>query len=212
MQSYRPDRLVRVLGAAVSVVYYGAWVLLVLALVGIPLARLLPARYLGASWHVEAPVTLHAPGPLLTGARREALHVDLTGVRAVLGVPIAYASTGVVALEWLAQSIMAVLALLFLYHLRRLFQRMRAGAPFAAANATDLSWLGLLLLALSVAGSVFEFWRSLALSRLVEGPGNQLGTGLNLHLSGVVVALILLVLGEIFRRGAALEEEQSLVV
>jgi hypothetical protein len=37
------------------------------------------------------------------------------------------------------------LMLLFLHYLRRIFQRVRDGAPFDAANAVRLRWLGMLL-------------------------------------------------------------------
>jgi hypothetical protein len=57
-----------------------------------------------------------------------------------------------------------------------------------------------------------DIWMSLAISRMLEGGGDRLGTGADLNLPVILVGLVLIALAEIFRRGAALEEEQALVV
>jgi hypothetical protein len=43
--------------------------------------------------------------------------------------------------------------LLTVFHLRELFRRVRAGAPFDERNATTLHWLGLLLILIETMAS-----------------------------------------------------------
>ena len=97
--------------------------------------------------------------------------------------------------------IIFALVLLFLHHLRALFRRVREGTPFDAANAARMRWLGVSLLALYVFFGGFEFWMSAWVTR-----------ALHINWFGVFTALVLVGLAEVFRRGTALEEEQSLVV
>jgi hypothetical protein len=46
--------------------------------------------------------------------------------------------------------------LLTVFHLRELFRRVRAGAPFDERNATTLDWLGLLILIETMASAEEE--------------------------------------------------------
>ena len=212
MQAYEPDRVVKVLSGLASGIYYLAWVFAVLALVAIPVGKAIGAGRGDAFLHIDAPVTVHPTLDLAHAWRVRGARVEVSQVRATASVPMSSAPIGFLALTWLGLAVFAGLIVLFLHHLRRLFQRVRQGAPFDPANAARLRWLGILLLAASVWRTVLDTWMSLAVSRLLEGPGNQLGTGLDLNLPLVLVALVLIALAEIFRRGAALEDEQALVV
>lgn len=212
MRAYQPDRVVKVLSGLATGLYFLAWVLAVVGLVSIPVARLLAAGRGDAFFRIEAPVTLHPAMDLAAGWRVPGANVEVSQVRATASVPMSAVPAGFLALAWLALAVLSALVLLFLYHLRRLFQQVRRGAPFDPVNATRLRWMGILLLAGVVWKLVTNVWLSLTISRMLEGPGDRLGTGLDLNVPLILVALVLIALAEIFRRGAALEDEQALVV
>ena len=103
--------------------------------------------------------------------------------------------------------------LLFLHNLRRIFERVRDGAAFDAQNVARLRTLGMLLLAIAGLRAIAELATSIAVRRgLAEGSSLTVPTGFHLDLTLVPVALVLMALAEVFRRGAELEHEQSLVV
>ena len=212
MQGYQPDPVVKVLSGLATGLYYVAWVLAVLTLAWIPVERVVGAGRADAFYQIEAPVVVHPTISLAGGWRVPGAHVNVAQVRATAAVPVSLVPAGLVALVWLALAVSAALVLLFLHHLRRLFQRVRQGAPFDAGNAARLSWLGILLVCAAVWKCVTDFWMSLAISQMLEGGGDRLGTGVDLNLPVMLVGLVLIGLAEIFRRGAALEEEQALVV
>ena len=99
-----------------------------------------------------------------------------------------------------------------LHELRRIFQRVRDGAPFDADNATRMRRLGALVLALALLDGVAGLVTSLAVRGGVVSGGLAVATGLRVNVPLVFVALVLVALAEVFRRGAELETEQALVV
>ncbi len=212
MRTYEPDRVVKVLSGLATGLYYVTWVAAVLVLAGMPLARYVGAGHADALYRLSAPVIVHPPLNLTEHWRVRGARVVVSQVRATAEVPMDAVPTSMAVLAWVALAVSAALAVLFLHHLRRLFQRVRQGAPFDPANAIRLRWLGIVLLVGVVWVGVSNLWMSLAVSRMLEGPGNELGTGIQLNIPAILVALVLIALAEIFRRGAALEEEQALVV
>lgn len=216
MQAYRPDRVVRVLTTVVSIAYFAIWGGALLVLTLVPAMKLFAGNdrdwVLGlGTIQVELPATAGdslATVPTTWGPAR--LEVD--EVRADLKMPIVVLPWSVVAVVWLEVAVGSALMLLFLHHLRRIFQRVRDGAPFDAHNALRLRWLGLLLLALAVLAGVAELATSLAVREWLARSSITVSTGLHINGWLVFVALVLVALAEIFRRGAELEHEQSLVV
>jgi hypothetical protein len=101
---------------------------------------------------------------------------------------------------------------LFLHHLRRIFQRVRDGIPFDAENAMRLRRLGIVLLALALLNGVAELVVALAVRGNLSDGNVIVPATLPIDMSLVFVALVLIALAAIFRRGAELEDEQSLVV
>jgi hypothetical protein len=113
---------------------------------------------------------------------------------------------------WTYAVLMCALMLLFLHHLRRIFQRVRDGAPFDAANARRLRWLGLLALAFALLNGVAETVTSLVVRRGLVSSSLSVPSAVSLDLSTVFFGLVLLALAEVFRRGAELEDDQALVI
>ena len=219
MQPYRADRVVRVLTAIVSVAYFTVMVGAAAALIAIPVARATigteDRRTSGENerWTLGWPMSITARDPQSTvqtawGPAR--FVVEETSVD--LRFPIEQLPWRVVAVLWLFVAVAMGLLVLTLYHLRRIFQRVRDGAPFDGQNALRLRTVGLLLLAAGGYNFVVELVVSLALRRAVVTGDFTVPVETNVDVPMIFVALGLVALAEVFRRGAELEDEQSLVV
>ena len=216
MQTYRPDRVVRLLTTVVSISYFalcgGAFLVLTL----VPAMKLFGGN--DRDWMLGlGPIQIELPASAMDSVatvptRWGPARLDLDEVHAGLHMPIVLLPWSVVAVVWIEVAVASALILLFLHHLRRIFQRVRDGAPFDAHNALRLRWLGLLLLALAVFAGVAELATSLVVREWLARNDIAVSTGLHIDGSLVFVALVLIALAEIFRRGAELEHEQSLVV
>lgn len=212
MRISRPDRVVRTLTALASFAYFGLWAVAALVLIALPMAKAFGGT--GADFHygLEVPVTapslqtmvqtVWGPAPLMLG-----------DVRGELKLPISTVPWSFLALLWSYAAVGGSLMLLFLHNLRRIFQRVRDGAAFDVQNVVRLRTLGRLLLAIAGLNAVAELATSIAVRRgLAAGSSLTVPTGFHIDLTLVPIALVLMALAEVFRRGAELEHEQSLVV
>lgn len=211
MQAYRADRVVRVLTAIVSIAWFGIWVGAAAVLIGVPAVKLFAPDDPDWTWGLPVPAIV-ADREATVITRWGAARLRLEDVRGSLRLPIAMLPWWFVAVLWTHALVAFALMLPSLYHLRRIFQRVRDGAPFDAHNARRLRWVGLLLLALALVNGVAEFVTSLAVRRGLASSSIAVPSGLRIDVPIVLVALMLVALAEIFRRGAELEDEQSLVV
>lgn len=216
MEPYRPDRVVRFLTFAVSASYYMFWAAAVLVFVVIPLVRLAAGDRLPSdmTFTYSVPVTVAEPQPaLVSGWDSNDRRIELDEVRGVLDIPMSLPPLWLQIVNWAGSVFAGALILLFLHHLRRLFQRVRDGRPFATENAIRLRWLGILLLANHLFVKVFMYWMSVEVKQsLLVRDNIALGTYFEIDEPIVFTAFVLIALAEIFRRGAVLEDEQSLVV
>jgi Protein of unknown function (DUF2975) len=211
MQPYRSDPVVRGLTAVVSLAYFVVLVGGGVALLGLPAARMWARGQ--DNWTLELPVPATAGEAEATvqtiwGPAR--LVVD--DARGDLQLPIDAIPWRIVALIWLYLAVGLGLMVLTLYHLRRIFQRVRDGAPFDAQNALRLRTVGLLLLAAGVYDVVMELVASSAVRRGLVTGDVTVARGIHVDATMFFVALGLVALAEVFRRGAELEDEQALVV
>jgi len=183
-----------------------------LLLVALPIATAFGAP--GADFHygLELPVTAPTLQAMVQTAWGPA-PLMLDTVRGELKLPISTMPWSFVALFWSYTAASFALTLLFLHNLRRIFQRVRDGAAFDVQNVVRLRRLGLLLLAFAGLNAVVELATSIAVRRgLAAGSSLTVPTGFHIDLTLAPVALVLMALAEVFRRGAELEHEQSLVV
>jgi hypothetical protein len=211
VQATRPDGVVRFLTLLVSIAYAGAWVGAVVVLAGAPVVKLLAGGDPDWEWGLPVPVAMaDSDAAVLTAWGTARLEVE--DVRGVLRLPIATIPWWLFGVLWTHMAAAFALMVALLHHLRRIFQRVRAGAPFDAQNAIRLRWVGLLLIALSLLNGVAELVTSMVVRQGLAGGSVAVAGGLRIEAPFLLVALVLLALAEIFRRGAELEHEQSLVV
>ena len=211
METYRPDPMVKTLGALVSFAYFATMVGMGLVLAGAPAVKLLAADSPKWSWGLEVP----APVPDVPTTVRTSwgpAQLEVEDVRGKLRLPIGMIPWPLFAILWLHVAAAGALMLLSLHHLRRIFQRVRDGAPFDAANARRLRWVGLSLLGLALLDAVAELVTSSVVRRGLPDAGGTLPIAMPLDGSLVFAALVLIALARIFRRGSDLEHDQSLVI
>jgi hypothetical protein len=212
MRIARPDRVVRTLTALASFAYFVMWAGAALVLIALPMIKAFAWTGAGFYYGLELPVTaptvqtmvqtVWGPAPLM-----------LDDVRGALRLPISTMPWSFLALLWSYAAVGGALMLLFLHNLRRIFQRVRDGAAFEAQNVARLRTLATLLLAIAGLNAVAESATSIAVRRgLAAGSSLTVPTGFHIDFTLVFVALVFMALAEVFRRGAELEHEQSLVV
>lgn len=203
MRISRPDRVVRTLTALASFAYFFMWAGVVLVLIALPMLKAFggggPGFYYGLELPVTAPTvqttvqTVWGPAPLM-----------LDEVRGKLKLPISTMPWSFLTLLWSYAAVGGALLLLFLHNLRRIFQRVRDGAAFDAQNVVRLRTLGTLLLAMAGLRAVAELATSIAVRRgLAAGSSITVPTGFHIDGTLVLVALVVMALAEVFRRGAA---------
>jgi Protein of unknown function (DUF2975) len=213
MDTFRPGHAVRLLAAITTWMYYAAVALgLVLAL-GLTAAEIFAGPDGLRKFILGPAATLRMDDARLTSSwGSDPVTVELKEVRTTLRVPMSVAPAWFRAWSYLGWAMMYAVVLLFLHHLRQVFLAARAGAPFHARNANRLRWLGVLLLAGHLVGQVVGFWQATTLLRTVTSNTGRFDPRFDVDAGTVIAALLLVALAEIFRRGAALEDEQSLVV
>lgn len=211
MNAHRPDRVVRVLTILLSVAYYGILVAGLLLLIATPLLKLFAGQNREWTWDLPVPVTVHDSGATVV-TRWGPAQLELDDVRGDLELPISMLPWWLLTVLWTYGALQFGLTLLALHHLRRICQRVRDGTPFDAHNAVRLRSLGLLIFGLAAFSGVAEFVTSLAVKRGSASGAIAIPTSLHINAPVVIIALVLVALAEVFRRGAELETEQSLVV
>jgi len=214
METYRADRVVRFLTGVVSSVYYGAWVVAALILIVAPaMKKLTPDLVVDPVSRVGFPVNLPELGAAAASGWDVApLDFQLWWVTGLLSLPTSQLPTWVPIVTHLGLVMIFVLVLLFFHDMRVLFRRVREGAPFDAANAARMRRLGLWLLSFHVFYGGFQYGMSRWFARDLTRKGIPAEPFLDINWFAIFIALVLVGLAEVFRRGAVLEEEQSLVV
>lgn len=211
MQAYRPDRVVKVLTALVSIAYFGTWFLMAVVLIGAPAVKVFVGNDPEWTWSLPVPATVEDADAIVHTSWGSA-RLEFEEVQAELSLPIGMLPWSTFAFLWTHVAVLGALMLLFLHHLRRIFLRVRSGVPFDAENAVRLRWLGLLLIAMAVLGGIVEFVTALGVRSGLTSSTIAISTGFHVNGRTVFIGLVLIALAEIFRRGAELETEQSLVV
>ena len=212
MHASRPDRVVKLLTALTSFAYHLMLLGGALVLVGLPVLKVLGVAEPVFYYKLELPVATPDLQTVVRAAWGQA-PLMLDDVRGELKLPISSIPWSLLALLWIYTAAAGALMLLFLHNLRRILQRIQDGATFDAQNVGRLRKLGTLLLAIAGIQTVAETATSIAVRRgLAADSGLSVPGGFHVDGTLIVVALVLLVLAEIFRRGADLEHEQSLVV
>jgi hypothetical protein len=104
------------------------------------------------------------------------------------------------------------LALWVLGQLRAVFRTLQDGQPFVPANATRLQRIAMGVIAGELARSAIVFFENYYAMTHFSAVGLRFEARPALNVVAIVSGLIILVIAEVFRAGARLDEEQSLTV
>lgn len=222
MEAYRSNRPVRLVAAVVSFLYAAAWVLTAFLLIAIPSVEVLAdpsPRDFDFALGVPAVADF---GDLRLPATwaGERGSVALKATEVTLRVPLFLAPASFRIASYAGFLVLCAMSLAFLHQLRALFRSARDGAPFDSRNAGRLRWMGLLVVAWHVFTRAFGAWQAPRVLGTIADQSIRLDLPMALdermlfsfNESVLLVALMLIALAEVFKRGAALEHEQSLVV
>jgi len=170
---------------------------------GLPLSLFAWSLGLGGfSWSLPVHVQLLGAGATPAGLSAELsnLSADLT-IQSLADVPSPLLALGLVAFG---------LVLVVLWNLRAIVRSL-GEEPFEARNPTRLRRIAGAVVLLGILGPLGPIAGAPLVQR-VAVPGVSVYAGLDVDLSFVFFAALLLVLAEVFAHGHALEEESSLTV
>ena len=221
MDAYQPGRVVRVLTGILTATYVAAWVMTGLIVAGAALAELVADRDTLEKFTIGVPATAQPDERGVAAVWNGATGtIGLKPMEASLAVPLSLAPAWFRLISYAGILTLCAVLLMFLHQLRGLFRSARDGAPFDPRNTARLRWMGGLLIAGHVLGRAFGAWQAAAVLRVIASTPLRISAPFalderalfSLNESVLLGGLLLIALGEIFKRGAALEDEQSLVV
>jgi hypothetical protein len=201
----------RILVGLASVAYVGIWIGGIVVLLGLPMMRALAPESAPWTWGLPVAVTVDQPPAVVSTAWGTA-RVEVEDARGSLRLPIPRLPWWLIGVLWTHASLGFALVLTFVGQLRRILRSAAEGAPFEPQNSQRLRRLGVLLLAIVVVSGVADAVTAASARSAMAGSGLTVPAGLHLNGGLALLALVLLSLGRVFRRGAALEHEQSLTV
>lgn len=85
----------------------------------------------------------------------------------------------------------------------RIVDTASSGDPFVVENAARLNLIACLLLAIQLVGLIFDG----VMSSLPDKLNSQISIGFDVSASGILAALLIFVLAQIFRRGSEMRAE-----
>ena len=212
MNTYRADPVVRLLTVFATILYRVTWVFGVLLIVAVPALELFAGTETLQTFSIGVRTTVELDDVNIGTAWGGSLSLSMEEPEGSLRVPIASAPLWFRLAAYLGLAAIYVLFLRFLFQLRELFRRVRAGAPFDERNATSLRWLGILLILIETLASAYSFGLAQLVLRAMSPPSIPVTSSFSMNGTAIVVGLVLLALAEIFRRGAVLEDEHAHVV
>ena len=202
-----------VLAGLLTVVWYGAALFLALT---VCMAIVLPwiggVGGHGTGGRLSVPVFFSVDTPLhaITGGSQAIGRTQIRNVTGSLSLPVQSRAFLAINLGLLA-ALMAVV-LWIVGELRALIRAVRDGRPFVPANATHVRRIGWAMILGAVGQTLVVFLETSYVARRYIADGLQFNAGVDLHIGTIMAGLIVLVIGEAFRAGTRLQEEQSLTV
>ena len=120
--------------------------------------------------------------------------------------------TSLIGPALLAVVIMLAFVLFVIGQLRAVFRTLRDGRPFVPANATRLRWIGFAVIAGELARTAGIYSANSYVMSHFFAPGLRFDSRPDLSVLTIVHGLIILAIGEVFRTGTRLDEDQSLTI
>ena len=198
------------IAALIDIGWYGALVLLMLAMCLLLIAPWVNPPRVHVGFAAPAAFSLEPDTHHVTASPSRVEQVRLEGARASL--MFSPRSSAMVAGG--AVFLIAALGLVLwvLGQLRAVFRTLRDGRPFVADNATRLRRIGYAVILSEVVRAALTYFGMRYAMTHFSIQGLRLEARPTVNIVAIVCGLIILVIAEVFREGARLDEEQSLTV
>ncbi len=100
-----------------------------------------------------------------------------------------------------------VAVLIVLHRLRRIFRRLIERRPFAAENAKNLRFIGLVIIAGELAYAAAIYWSTRVVVSKFSASGVTLHADFDVRMTVILAGLVLLIIAEVFREGAQMKSD-----
>lgn len=104
------------------------------------------------------------------------------------------------------------IGLLVIYQLRKIFNTLVDGTPFTIDNVRRIRFIGAAVIAGTLLKGLLHTLIGIYFSNVIQLPGLELNANVKIDFIGIFLGLVILVLAEVFRHGARLQEDQDLTV
>lgn len=170
------------------------------------------AWYLGLAG--TAVVALFLGYTLISGPRLSpgSLQIGMPGLifRFTGGIPRVWHTN--LSIQFMLVLLLMFIGLLVVYHLRKIFATLAVGTPFTGENVSRIRIIGIALIAGALLKNVIQIMNGIYLSRILSMPGVETAVNTRVDLTGILMGAVVIILAEVFRYGAYLQEEQDLTV
>jgi len=102
---------------------------------------------------------------------------------------------------------MTAIAVIVLFRLRRIFRRLREGRPFLDKNARDLRFIGATVVIGELASAVLQFWAMRLVATEVSSQQLTFTTPIDVNLPMIFAGFVILVVAEVFREGSEMRSD-----
>ena len=108
--------------------------------------------------------------------------------------------------------LLLAIGLLVIYQLRRIFATLAGKTPFTGENVLRIRIIGIAVITGALLNSIVHVLIGNYLAGNIHLPGMELNVNLKPDFGGIFLGAVVLILAEVFRYGARLQEEQDLTV
>ncbi len=162
------------------------------------------------NWRITIPVLVGLDEPSAAAASLGVSDAEIRGLRGSLTFPVRRG--GFFVLNALVLMSAIGLALWVMTELRAVLRTVRAGSPFVASNSARVRRIACAVIGGELARSAIVYYENAYAMSHFSAPGLHFAARADFSLAAIVEGLIILVIAEVFRTGARLDEEQSLTV
>ncbi len=106
-----------------------------------------------------------------------------------------------------------VIGLFIIFHLRKILASLANEEPFTVENSSRIKYIGWSVIIITFIKAVLSFLLGIYFSRMVVLPGLEISANIRLiDFSGILAGILILILAEVFKHGALLQEDHNLTV
>ena len=198
--------------SGIKVLYYTVSTIWIIAIIGtiIPLADLIGAVFNSTDNTLDYLPVEASVNQLSLPNTAQLSDFEVNSVKAIVSLPVAKRT--ILFYDHGLELVRFLIVVAVFYFARQIVGSLQTGSPFTLANARRVRALTILILV----GMIFKLFAYYSLSILIADQLLSLGLSLDIssaHNSALLImTIVLAILGEAFRYGVRMQEEQTLTV